>query len=120
MIVHSLQMAPLAILRICGVSFAVGCIRSDVCNKITSKAVETLERPLLEVIPDENLLLRLKKRKFKATLSGVKEQYKLYQYGLTQLSDLMKVGQHMLRAQVGPYDKSQARVQIWSGRSQKG
>jgi hypothetical protein len=80
--------------------------------KITPKAVEVLEQPLLVVKPDEDTLPRLKKLKFNAALSEAKERYGLYQRGLTQLSELMEVGQRVLRAQVDLYDKPEDRVRI--------
>ncbi len=80
--------------------------------KISPKALEVLNMPLLEIKEDDDPVAKLKKLKFNAALSEAKERYKLYQRGLTQLGELMEVGQRVLRAQVDLFDKSEDKIQV--------
>jgi hypothetical protein len=79
---------------------------------ISPKALEVLNMPPLEVREGEDEMLRLKKLRFNAALNEAKDRYALYKKGLTQLTDLMEVGQRVLRAQADLAQTPQDRVAV--------
>ncbi|MBV9391367.1 MAG: hypothetical protein JOY96_05685 [Verrucomicrobia bacterium] len=103
--------ALLLLLSILGLRSVTGA-DSERAVKISPKALEVLNMPLLDIKEEDDPVAKLKKLKFNAALSEAKERYKLYQRGLTQLGELMEVGQRVLRAQVDLFDKSEDKIRV--------
>ena len=68
--------------------------------------------PPLEVKDDDPPLLQLKKQRFNAALSEIKDRADLYNRGLTRANELIPVAERLFAAEVDLYDKPEEKAQV--------
>ena len=81
-------------------------------TKLTPKVVAMVSAPPVEVKDDDPLLLQLKKQRFNAALSEMKDRADLYNRGLTRVNELIAVAERLFPAEVELYDKPEEKAQV--------
>ena len=71
-----------------------------------------ISAPALEVKDDDPPLLKLKKQRFNAALSEIKDRADLYNRGLTRASELIPVAERLFAAEVDLYEKPEEKAQV--------
>jgi hypothetical protein len=66
--------------------------------KLTPKVMAVVNAPPVEVKDDDPPLLQLKKKRFNAALSEIKDRSDLYTRGLTRVNELITVAERLFAA----------------------
>ena len=81
-------------------------------TKLTPKVMAVISAPPVEVKDDDPPLLQLKKQRFNAVLSEIKDRADLYSRGLTRVNELIAVAERLFPAEVDLYDKPEEKAQV--------
>ena len=81
-------------------------------TKLTPKVLAMVSTPPLEVKDDDPQLLQLKKQRFNAALSEIKDRADLYNRGLTRASELIPVAERLFAAEVDLHEKPEEKAQV--------
>ena len=81
-------------------------------SKLTPKVMAVISAPPVEVKDDDPPLLKLKKQRFNAALSEIKDRADLYNRGLTRVNELITVAERLFPAEVELYDKPEEKAQV--------
>src|SRR5215510_16024531 len=81
-------------------------------SKLTPKVMAVISAPPVEVKDDDPPLLQLKKQRFNAALSEIKDRSDLYSRGLTRVNELIAVAERLFPAEVDLYDKPEEKAQV--------
>jgi hypothetical protein len=80
--------------------------------KLTPKVMAVISAPPVEVKDDNPPLLQLKKQRFNAALSEIKDRADLYTGGFTRVNELIAVAERLFAAEVDLYDKPEEKLQV--------
>ena len=80
--------------------------------KLTPKVMAVISAPPVEVKDDDPPLLQLKKQRFNAALSEIKDRADLYSRGLTRVNELIAVAERLFSAEADLYDKTEEKAQV--------
>ena len=81
-------------------------------SKLTPKVMAVISAPPVEVNDDDPPLLKLKKQRFNAALSEIKDRADLYNRGLTRVNELITVAERLFAAEADLYDKPEEKTQV--------
>jgi hypothetical protein len=81
-------------------------------SKLTPKVMAVINAPPVEVKDDDPPLLKLKKQRFNAALSEIKDRADFYNRGLTRVNELIAVAERLFPAEVDLYEKPEEKAQV--------
>ena len=71
-----------------------------------------ISAPPVELKDDDPPLLKLKKQRFNAALSEIKDRADLYNRGLTRVNELITVAERLFAAEADLYDKPEEKAKV--------
>jgi hypothetical protein len=92
-------------------SFQLG-LYAQQTSKLTPKVMAVISAPPVAVKDDDPPLLKLKKQRFNAALSEIKDRADLYSRGLTRVNELIAVAERLFAAEADLYDKPEEKAQV--------
>jgi hypothetical protein len=96
---------------VCVSGFQIG-LCAQQTTRLTPKVMAVISAPPVEVKDDDPPLLKLKKQRFNAALSEIKDRADLYNRGLTRVNELIAVAERLFAAEVDLYDKPEEKTQV--------